>query len=125
MTQIVTLPDVKNAPKKEFLRDFNIAFACGNAAFLVDHVSEDIVWQMHGDKTIEGKEAFAKAVDEMKAYVAESLIIRTLLTHGKDAAVNGEICVNGVVYVFCDVYQFVSAGSQILKRIDSYVIEGR
>lgn len=56
MTKITVIPDCGNAPKKEFLKDFNIAFATGEADFIIQHVSDNIVWSIYGDKDIIGKE---------------------------------------------------------------------
>ncbi|MBJ7879838.1 hypothetical protein [Gelidibacter salicanalis] len=54
MTKINIPFDCGNLPKREFIKQFNIAFAMGNSDFIIDHVSEDIVWIIHGDKRIEG-----------------------------------------------------------------------
>ncbi|PWJ58052.1 SnoaL-like protein [Dyadobacter jejuensis] len=123
MTKITVTPDCGNAPKKVFLKDFNIAFATGDADFIIDHVSDDICWEIYGDKTIQGKEQFAKEINLMKSYVADEVVIHTIITHGKEASLNGEMKMGDKTYVFCDVYRFASAGSSIIKEMHSYVIE--
>ncbi len=123
MTKINITADCKNSPKKEFLKELNIAFATGNADFIVDHVSEDITWNIYGDKNITGKENFNNEVHKMKEYVADEMTLHTIITHGKEAAANGEMKMGNNTYTFCDVYRFANTTGLILKQIQSYVIK--
>ncbi|WP_420577664.1 nuclear transport factor 2 family protein [Ekhidna sp.] len=122
MTKITIKADCGNSPKKEFLKDFNVAFATGNAEFIIDNVSDDIRWYMYGDREFEGKADFAKEINIMKDYVADEVIVHSIVTHGAEAALNGEIKMSGKTYAFCDMYQFTSAGSNTIKEMRSYVI---
>jgi len=122
MTKITVSPDCGNAPRKKFLKDFNIAFATGDADFIIAHVSEEIEWIMIGDKHISGKEAFAKEIDMMKDHVAEEVVIHSIITHGREAAVNGEIKMGGKTYAFCDVYRFTNTTKNIIRGMNSYII---
>lgn len=121
--KITTLADCGNSPKGTFLRDFNIAFAKGNADFIIESVTDDILWVMHGDKTVEGIEAFTKEINMMKEYKADELKLNSIITHGREGAVNGEIKMGGKVYVFCDIYTFKSSSGNAIKSMQSYVIE--
>ncbi|MCO6360963.1 nuclear transport factor 2 family protein [Roseivirga pacifica] len=124
MTKVIVDPSCGNSPKAVFVRDFNIAFGTADTDFLVQHVADDIVWTIHGDKVIEGKEAFKKAVEEMKDYVAEEIEIASIVTHGKAAASNGEMLMkDGSRYAYCDMYEFVSPGKHIIRTLKSYVIK--
>ncbi len=123
MTKITVHANLKNSTRKELLKDFNIAFATGNADFIVDHVSDDIKWTIHGDKQLVGKEQFKAAIDEMKDYVADEVVIHNIITHGAEAAANGEMSMGGETYAFCDVYRFTSAGSKLIKEMNSYVVK--
>jgi ketosteroid isomerase-like protein len=51
--------DAGSAPRKQFLVDFNKAFAESDVDYIISHVSEDVVWEMVGDKKVQGKEADA------------------------------------------------------------------
>lgn len=121
--KINSMPDCGNSPKKEFLKRFNLAFAQGDAEFLIEHVSEDIVWEMFGDKKIQGKEAFAKEVRAMADYTADEISIHHIITHGKEGSLNGEFIMGESRYAFSDVYVFESAGKNIIKRLYSYVVQ--
>ncbi|MEM8968782.1 MAG: nuclear transport factor 2 family protein [Bacteroidota bacterium] len=123
MTKITVQPDCGNAPRKEFLKNFNVAFATGDTDFIVEHVSDDILWTIHGDKHIHGKKAFTREVNIMKEYTADGLIIHTIITHGREAALNGEMKMGDTTYTFCDVYRFTDTKNIIIKELNSYVIK--
>lgn len=124
MTSIHLKTDCGRSPKREFLKDFNIAFAKGNTKFLADHVVDDIVWNIVGDKTIEGKEAYEKAIEGMKKKEVAEITIEKVVSHGKDGAVSGTLNMkNGEKYAFSDFYEFRNTTSTDLKSITSYVIE--
>lgn len=122
MTKIIIPFDCGNSPKREFIIEFNTAFAKGNADFIIEHVSDDIVWTIHGDKKIEGKESFSKEIHKMKEKVADEITLHSIITHGKEASANGEIKMGGKTYSFCDVYRFTNTTSKVIEIMDSYVI---
>lgn len=124
MTKIISSPNCGNSPKMEFLKKFNIAFAKGDVAFITESVTEDIVWNIIGDKTIEGKEKFTEELEKMKSEKVSELVLEQILSHGKEGATNGTITLqNGKKYAFSDFYRFKGAKGEILKSINSYLIE--
>ncbi|MDR7132573.1 hypothetical protein J2X69_004946 [Algoriphagus sp. 4150] len=56
MTKITSSPNCGNSPKMAFLKEFKIAYATGNVEFLVESITDEIVWNIVGDKRIQGKE---------------------------------------------------------------------
>ncbi len=122
MTKINVTPDCGNAPRKEFLKNFNIAFATGDAEFIIKHVSDDIEWTIYGDKKISGKEQFEQEMNIMKEYTADEVTIHSIITHGREASLNGEMKMGDKTYAFCDVYRFTNTTSDIVKQMDSYVL---
>ncbi|ANW96543.1 DNA-binding protein [Wenyingzhuangia fucanilytica] len=124
MTKIVSTPNCGNSPKMAFLKDFNIAFAQGNIAFLLESVSDDIIWNMVGKQKIVGKEDFTKALAKMKDFKARELILEQILTHGKEGAASGQLKMDGnKTYAFSDFYLFNGAKGEKIKQITSYLIE--
>ncbi|MBL6447943.1 nuclear transport factor 2 family protein [Fulvivirga sp. 29W222] len=124
MTKITIKPDCGNAPKKTFIRDFNVAFAEGNAAFILDHVDENIRWCIYGDFDVSGKQSFKKGIDKMLAYPSpKELIIDSIVTHGSEAAANGLMVMEDTTFAFCDIYKFRSAGSRVLLDLKSFVVK--
>ncbi|MDO6518991.1 nuclear transport factor 2 family protein [Zobellia uliginosa] len=124
MTKIISSPNCGNSPKMEFLKQFNIAFAKGDIAFLIENVTDDIVWNIIGDKTIEGIEVFAEELEKIQSVKASELILDQILSHGKEGAANGWMTMeNGMRYAFSDFYLFQSAKGEKLKEITSYCIK--
>ena len=122
MAKLTLLENCGNSPKSTFLQELNIAFAEGNVAFISSSVTEDIVWNMIGDKMIQGKEDFVNALERMKATKTQELILKSIITHGKEAAVYGEMLMkNGQHFVFADIYTFKSAKGDKVKSIVSFV----
>jgi len=108
----------------EFLKDFNIAFAKGNVEFIAKSVTDDIVWNIIGDKKIDGKENFSEELKKMKTEKVTELELDQILSHGKEGATSGTIMMeNGKKYAFSDFYIFKGAKGAKIKLITSYVIE--
>lgn len=124
MTKITLETDCGHSPKREFLKDFNVAYGKGNPDFLTENVTDDIVWKIIGDKTIEGKEKYAAALEEMKEMEVTEMTIEKVVTHGKEGAVNGTLTMgDGETYAFADFYEFKNTRAKELRSITSYVIE--
>lgn len=121
----ITVPsDCGNAPKKEFIKDFNVAYASGKVDFILDNVSDNIEWTIVGDIKLMGKENVELKLNEMANFKASELIIETILTHGKEAAATGVLNMeNGKSYAFSDFYTFSSAKGNKVKSMVSFTIE--
>ncbi len=121
MMKVTVESDCGNTPKVEFIKKINIAFAQGDSDFFVARVTDNIVWDLVGDKRIEGKDEFAKTLESMKEVVATELVFEKILTHRKHGAANGVMKMpDGSAYAFSDFYEF--RGTKI-RKITSYVIK--
>lgn len=125
MIRINVKDDCGNAPRKLFLRDFNIAFAKGDTGYLLQSVTDDVEWHMVGERHIRGIDEFSAALHEMRGELPSGLTIETIITHGTDCAVDGTLHFpGGETYAFCDVYRFSGHSKNgKIKRITSYVIK--
>ncbi|MGS2741623.1 nuclear transport factor 2 family protein [Sinomicrobium sp. M5D2P17] len=109
--------------KEKFLRKFNQAFVESDTGYLVDNITENIIWNIPGDRYVRGKEAFIATLKEMKHQGKTEVEIEHIITHGRTAAVNGIIqSENGPSHAFCDVYMFSGFKNPKIKEITSYVI---
>ena len=117
--------DCGNAPRKAFLRDFNIAFAKGDTDYLIQNVTDDVEWHRVGDRHIRGIDEFGAALHGMTGELPSEFTIETIITHGTDCAVDGTLRFpSGETYAFCDVYIFSGHSKNAkIKRITSYVIK--
>ena len=100
-------PDCENAPEKAFIRDFNIAFAQADFERLSSFITEEIVWDLVGEKRVEGIKAFQQAMEEMKEMKLAGLTLHQILTHGKEGAAHGEFQLeDGNTYAYAEFYIF-------------------
>lgn len=123
--KIVCVEDCENAPKKIILKELNIAFARNDRNFILENVSDNVRWNIVGDKLLEGKDHMAEALKQMKDRNVIELHITSIVTHGYTASADGIFMLeNNKRYAFSDVYIFNSAGKHAkIKEIRSYVIE--
>ncbi|MEC3880083.1 nuclear transport factor 2 family protein [Parapedobacter sp. 10938] len=124
MVELEINADCKNSPRREFLKEFNSAFAKGDVSFIEANLDDEVSWHMVGDRTIMGKAAFITELESMKASPVQKMVLQTVVTHGRHASASGEMhLVSGEVYAYCDVYGFAKATGTTLKSITSYVIK--
>ncbi|WP_421809838.1 nuclear transport factor 2 family protein [Flagellimonas sp.] len=124
MTKIISKPNCGNSPKMAFLKEFNSAFVKANVKFLLNNVTDDIVWTIVGNGKIEGKEQFADALEQMTTENISELFLDQILSHGKEGAVRGTMVTrNGKQYAFSDFYEFKRAKGEKIKTMTSYVIK--
>lgn len=117
-------PDCGNAPKKERIRDFNLAFARMDIDYLANAVTDDLVWEMVGGKTHKGKAAFLESLKEMEGFVATEITLDQIITHGAEGAGSGYMRYEGGLTVhFADMYRFSSAKGSKIKTLTSFGIE--
>ena len=58
--KIICPDDCGNAPKKQHLKEFTIAFAKNNLSFIIDNITDDFNWNIIGKKLIHGKIVLSK-----------------------------------------------------------------
>ena len=124
MAKIIISEDCGNSPKNIFVQKVTIAFAKRDSKFIINNVTDDIRWNVIGDRLIEGKDRFAKALEKMKKDSVEVLTIRHIATHGKAGAVDGTLRLeNGRLRAFCNVYEFSNSKGSAIKEVTSYFID--
>lgn len=120
---LLTAPAFTQSPKKQFLQELTILFASYQIDKVKTFFADDITWTLMGDQPVHGKEAFAEALNRMAGNKATALTIHTILTHGKEATIHGEMTMaDGMRFGFADFYMFTSAGARKIQSITSYVI---
>lgn len=88
MLKVICEENCGNAPKKQLLKDFNIAMAKCDIASIIEQVTDNITWRIVGDKQIEGKEEFTKELECIADKSATELHIEHIITHGNIASAN-------------------------------------
>ncbi|MFJ9465483.1 hypothetical protein [Viridibacillus arvi] len=88
-------------------------------------MKDDVIWDIVGNKQIQGKNHVAELLIQMEKDRATELHIKNNITHGSTGSINGTIVLdNKKSYTFCNIYNFTSAGrTSKIKEITSFVIE--
>lgn len=121
--KINSQPDCGNAPKRELVKDLTVYFASYDLDKVMEYMDDQVTWTLVGDDPVVGKEQFRAELEKMSGNKVQELTIHSVITHGKEAAVNGEMRMqDGQVYEFSDFYEFTSAAAKKAKSIRSYVV---
>src|SRR5690625_2040195 len=122
--KLVISEDCGNSPKKNQLKEFNIALMKQDWPFILEQIANNIVWHIVGEKKLEGKDAFINAVKK-ENMPAIQLEINEIITHGNVASVNGSVKLKNNKHIaFCHVYKFGSFKKTAkIKECTSYFIE--
>lgn len=124
MAKINVQPDCGNSPKKQFLKELNIAFATGDLSYVTEHIPDEIEWEIIGKKKLSGKENYLKELKEHKLWKVEELDIESIITHGNEASASGRIITTDQNrFAFCDVYKFKGFGNTKIKSITTFLIQ--
>ena len=124
MTKVIVSEDCGNSPKNILVQDLTIAFATDNHKFILEHVTDDVRWNLVGDRWVEGKENLSKELIRSQNARVVELTIQHVATHGKAGAVNGtQKLRSGMAIAFCNFYEFFNTQGTAIKEITSYVIE--
>lgn len=113
--------------KNVLLKEFNEAFMRNDLDFILENLSDDIVWEIVGDKKMNGKEEVRMAMQEMKTIQTLDMQIFHTIIHGNTAAVDGSMKIKkssgGIEsFGFCDVYEFNGFKKPKISRMTSYVL---
>src|SRR5690606_22511974 len=124
MAKVSIPPDCGNAPKKNLLKDLAVAAVNGDLKFVESLLSDDLTWEIVGQSSIAGKENVLKGLPQHKLWKAKELVVDTIITHGREASVNGQIVArDNSSYSFCEVFRFKSAGSTAIQSIKTFMIK--
>ncbi|MBC9909722.1 nuclear transport factor 2 family protein [Chitinophaga varians] len=124
MVKIHVQEDCGNAPKKLFVKDLIVAMVNKDRAFMDQHTTEDIQWNMVGGASIKGKEPVLTTLQRSRSEAVTELTIHTIVTHGYDGVAEGSLKFrDGTTQAFCDVYRFRSSTNNApVKAITTYAI---
>ncbi|SDR79839.1 nuclear transport factor 2 family protein [Gramella sp. MAR_2010_147] len=115
------------AKREKLLMELNNAFAKCDTKFLADNVTDDIIWNIVGEKTISGKEEFEKSLARMKIGGPLNIVVTDMITHQAKSVVEGVVEFNVEpgkkrMYSFCDVYIFSKSDNKV-KELRTYVTQ--
>ncbi len=114
--------------KEKFLREVNKAYTDGNSRFLMDHITDDICWEIVGEKYIGGKNEFQQVLDQMQEMPSMEIQVDNIFINDNFGIVEGVVVSRNRLgqkkhFGFCDIYKFVDKSDITIGSIKSYVID--
>lgn len=107
---------------KDVVRRYTEGFRAGDLERVVSCLAPDVVWVVHGDKTLQGRGAFAAAADGAAGPHPE-LHLDRLIEEGDTVAVVGHGTVvlgsESVDVVYSEVFGFTGG---LISRLDTFHI---
>ncbi|NGP46879.1 nuclear transport factor 2 family protein [Bacillaceae bacterium SIJ1] len=112
------------------MQRLNDAFASGDADFLINHIAEDVQWNLVGEAVLRGKSDVINILEPMRGVVSTEYETKQIITHGNKAVVEGTMKMpkeNGgeKLYSFCDIYTFDHSNNSTVSELTAYLIELR
>jgi ketosteroid isomerase-like protein len=113
---------------EEFIRKFNEAFSRNDLDFILDHMSDDIVWDFIGEKDLKGKKEVKEFMAPMGNIETLEMVLQQIITHNGSAAANGWMRIkepSGEIkkFGFADFYEFSGKEDAKISKMTSYVVK--
>lgn len=114
--------------KEKFLREVNKAYTDGNSGFLMDHITDDVCWEIVGEKYISGKSEFQEVLDQMKEMPSMEVQVDKIIINDQYGIAEGVVISRNRLgqkkqFGFCDIYKFSDGPKIRIRNIKSYVID--
>ncbi|WP_423819017.1 nuclear transport factor 2 family protein [Salinimicrobium sp. TIG7-5_MAKvit] len=115
--------------KEKFLREVNDAYENWDEQFFMERITDDIYWDIVGEKDISGKAEFKEVLDRMKEMPPVEIDVQNVFLDNLHGIVRGVVVSRNRLgqkkhYGFCDIYKFAEGGEKLrLSGITSYVID--
>ena len=110
--------------RKDIVEKYIEGFRRSDHAEILSCLTDDVVWELHGYKTLQGKAAFDAEIENEGFEGSPTLTIDRLIEEGDSVAATGRGSVNKkggerVKFVFCDVFTFTG---EAISRLETYLV---
>lgn len=113
-----------NSPKSKMIQALIAETAIKDTEYLLKHSVDEVCWDIVNRTQIQGKDHITAYIQNSLNHHITELELTIIITHGKYASANGHFKLeNNDHYSFCHIFDFVSAGKNIIKKITSYIIK--
>lgn len=110
--------------RKALIEKMNRAFASCDIDFLLDHVTEDIKWEIVGEDTMEGVNDFKDILEKLKDHGGMDITVNEITMGDNRAVVEGTVRLKKPGkrrrYAFCDIYTFQKKKPKI-RQLRTYI----
>lgn len=109
------------------LSALNYALAGGDFDYILEHVADEIRWEIVGVMVIEGKAALAQAFDSLSMSETRGMELHSIFASSDEGVVHGTMRIRVATgdehtYAFCDVYRFTRSEEPLLLNLTSYIV---
>ena len=109
------------SPRKDVVERYIEGFRRSDRALILACLTDDVVWALHGNRTLRGKEAFDGEI-ENDEFDSPMLTIDRVIEEGETvvATGSGSVAKKGgdtLRFVFCEVFTFTD---DAVSRLDTY-----
>ncbi|WP_202987651.1 SRPBCC domain-containing protein [Cellvibrio polysaccharolyticus] len=112
---------------KNFITKFNEGFARNDLNFLVDQITDNMVWKMPGSPDTIGKAGFRNMMADMENHEPATLLINSILVDGNQAVADGTMTTRKdgkeETWAFCDIYTLSHQGGLKISAMHCYVVQ--
>jgi ketosteroid isomerase-like protein len=110
--------------RKGIVEKYIEGFRRSDHAQILSCLADDVVWQLHGYTTLQGKEAFDAEIENDATEGSPTLAIDRLIEEGDSvvAVGRGSVAKRGggsLEFVFCDVFTFTD---DAISRLETYQV---
>ncbi len=114
--------------REKLLKKLNDAFANCDTEFLNKSVTDDIKWDIIGEKVISGRKDFEKSLDRMSHGGPTKINVHEIISIGDRSVVEGTVEFSvepgkKKKYAFCDVYIFSKDDKNKFIELRTYVAQ--
>jgi hypothetical protein len=114
--------------KEKFLREVNNAYENVDEQFFMERITDDINWEIVGEKDISGKAEFKEVLDRMKEMPPVEIEVQNVFFDNLHGIVRGVVVSRNRLgqkkhFGFCDIYKFAEGEKLRISGITSYVID--
>jgi ketosteroid isomerase-like protein len=108
--------------RKQLVEKYIDGFRRSDHARILSCLTDDVVWALHGYKTLQGKDAFDAEIENEGFEGSPTITIDRLIEEGDTVVATGSGSVvqkDGAPrkFVFCEVFSFVG---EAVSRLDTY-----
>jgi uncharacterized protein len=116
--------DRRMSARKGIVEKYIEGFRRGDHAQILSTLTDDVVWELHGYKTLQGKDAFDAEIENDAFVGRPTLTIDRLVEEGNSVVAVGSGTVarqggGGLEFVFCDVFTFTG---DAISRLETYQV---
>jgi uncharacterized protein len=110
------------ATRKQIVEKYIDGFRRTDHAQILSCLTDDVVWELHGYRTLRGKDAFDAEIENDDLEGSPALTIDRLIEEGDTVACTGggSVAMKGRdrrEFVFCEVFTFTG---DAVSRLDTY-----